>query len=359
MLKQFGPSTWVALAFGGLLAIMLFVPVAAFRYRKTGRLRVRDVAALVAVAVYFVALWSYTLVPMPTPSSLHCVGVNLNPAQFIDDIAADPRPLWRNRALLQVVFNVVLFVPMGFLLRVLARRGIVVAAILGLLTSAAIEFTQLTGVWGLYECAYRVFDVDDLLANTLGATVGSLLALPALRVIGSTSDVQARPARVSLGRRLVGVACDLLVMFAIGFGLVVAWRAFSLYVMSEPLDGDTDWIGTVLAVGVPAAVQLVWILTTGRTLGEATVRLEPVSGPGSVARSRIVKFACGIGGYEFLAALGVPLLLFVFCLVSLAAVIWSKDHRGLSHVVSGMRLRVERPIVAASAARPQPSGQGS
>jgi glycopeptide antibiotics resistance protein len=350
MLKQFGPSTWVALILGGLLAIALFVPVAAFRYRKVGRLRALDVLALVAVAVYFVALWSYTLVPMPSPGSFKCVGPNLNPLGFLSDIAADPRPLWRNRALLQVVFNVVLFAPLGFFLRILARRGVVVAIALGLLISTAIEFTQLTGVWGLYGCAYRVFDVDDLIANTLGAGIGSVLAVPALLVVGAAVHPKAQPLRVSLGRRLVGVGSDLMVMFGIGFGLVVGWRVFSVAVMSWRLEGDTDWIGTVLAVGVPAAVQFGWILAKGRTLGESTVGLQPVASGRSVVGSRILKFIFGVGGYELLAALGVPLLMAAFSVASLAVLIWSEDHRGLSHLVSGMQLRVEQPNVGRSEA---------
>ena len=38
--------------------------------------------------------------------------------------------------------------------------------------SLFVETTQLTGTWGLYACSYRVFDVDDLMTNTLGAVLG-------------------------------------------------------------------------------------------------------------------------------------------------------------------------------------------
>ncbi len=83
--------------------------------------------------------------------------------------------LLRDPAFLQVALNVLLFVPLGVLVRLILKRGVVVATALGLAVSLLIETTQLTGVWHLYDCAYRLFDVDDLVVNTLGALVGSRL----------------------------------------------------------------------------------------------------------------------------------------------------------------------------------------
>ena len=42
-----------------------------------------------------------------------------------------------------------LFVPLGFFIRVIAHRGVVVAGLSGLAISLLIEVTQLTGAWGL------------------------------------------------------------------------------------------------------------------------------------------------------------------------------------------------------------------
>jgi glycopeptide antibiotics resistance protein len=56
----------------------------------------------------------------------------------------------------------------------LARHSIQMrtAVLMGFGLSLSIELTQLTGVWGLYACAYRKFDADDLILNTLGAAIG-------------------------------------------------------------------------------------------------------------------------------------------------------------------------------------------
>lgn len=46
---------------------------------------------------------------------------------------------------------------------------VVTAALAGFAVSLFVEFTQLTGNWFLYPCPCRLFDVDDLIASTVGA----------------------------------------------------------------------------------------------------------------------------------------------------------------------------------------------
>ncbi|MFT4110997.1 VanZ family protein [Propionicimonas sp.] len=342
MLHQFGPSTWVALLVGGLLAVVAFLPVAVLLYRRAGRLRAVDLLILFAVAVYAVALWSYTLVPLPESPSYTCVRANLHLFQFVDDIRTDGRLLLHNRALLQAVFNVVFFLPLGFLLRVLLRRGVVVATLTGLLVSLAIEFTQKTGIWGLYRCAYRVFDVDDLLLNTTGALLGSLFALPIVALLRRRPAVPPATA-VTVGRRLVGVLADLAVVAVVGYSLAIAWRAFALYVLLWPLDSLPGWVDNLLAYGVPAALEGYWVLVRGRTIGEAAVQLEPVAKPGRELRSRLLKFAFGVGGYLVVSGplVEVAPVELAFAGASLVMLFASRHHRGLSHVVADMDLRVE------------------
>ncbi|MCW3156596.1 VanZ family protein [Micropruina sonneratiae] len=344
MLSPFGPSTLTALVLGGLLAIVAFVPVAAARYRRAGRFRPADMAMLLAVAVYAVAMWSYTLVPIPENDGFRCVGHNLHPLAFLADIAAGGRNLLHNRAFLQVALNVVLFVPLGVFLRLLLGRGIVVAALVGLGGSALIEFTQLTGVWGLYHCAYRVFDVDDMLVNTTGALLGSVLAIP-LQRLSSRRRPPPRTTRVTLGRRLIGLLADLLVIGTVGGVLTIAWRVVALYLLQWPTEQLPQWVDIVLSTGVPLLVEGWSVLARGRTIGETMVGLEPRARPGAETRSRVLKLLAGVGGYVVLS-LPVPYfgaLSVVFGALTVGWAIWSRDHRGLSHAVAGMELAIEPP----------------
>lgn len=70
------------------------------------------------------------------------------------------------------------------------------AVAFGLVLSLGVELTQLTAVWGLYPCAYRQFDINDLLLNTLGTALGFWVAR---RVMGGRAA--RRPDRRSVSSR--------------------------------------------------------------------------------------------------------------------------------------------------------------
>ena len=357
---NFGPSTVVAVATGVVLAVLAFIPVAAHRYRARGRLRFLDLVGLLVVAVYAMALWTYTLIPVPEATEYRCAGTNLVPFTFVHDILntiGSTSPL-RNPDLLQALFNVVLFLPLGVVLRWLAKRGVVVATLVGLGISAVIEFTQLTGAWGLFPCAYRVFDVDDLILNTSGALLGSLIAWPFVRLLRDRAPV-ALPAKVTLGRRLVGVLVDLMVVTFIGASLVVAWNATEYLLLYsgpsvEPGSGPLAAIDTSLPrwlLGwLPALlVEGWWVLARGRTCGEAVVALRPVYPDGRTWLRRLVKLVAGVGGYLALTAVPseVSIILGAFSLTSLIAILATKDRRGLSGLVARLPLATEQPAESA------------
>ena len=67
----------IAIALGSVLAVVLLIPVAAVQYRLDGRLGPKDLAILLTAAVYALALWTYTLLPMPAEDTYPCKGVQL------------------------------------------------------------------------------------------------------------------------------------------------------------------------------------------------------------------------------------------------------------------------------------------
>src|SRR5699024_6300881 len=73
--------------------------------------------------------------------------------------------------LLYSVGNIILFIPLGFLLPLLTKKlhSIILVVIVGFLVSLTIELTHATFT------ITRFGTVDDLIFNTLGALIGILL----------------------------------------------------------------------------------------------------------------------------------------------------------------------------------------
>lgn len=343
----------VAIVGGVLLAVAAFVPSAALHYRRAGRFTVADLAALVVVPVYGLALWTYTLLPLPDPTELVCRPALVEPFRFVDDVRAawdgSVLDLLRDPDVLQVLLNVALFVPLGVLLRVRYRRGVLWAGAAGLAVSVVIELTQLTGIWGLYDCAYRFFDVDDLVTNTAGALAGSLLAAPFARDRAAASR---RPDDSSvwvptIGRRLVAITSDLLTMLFVGAVAVVAWRVVLLDLVGRS-PGQIDPVAqSWVQWGTAAAVQAVVVLGAGRTVGEAVVGVRTVArGARWVVPSRLVKLATGAGAVAALGAWDSPWATFAlvaFVAATAAGAVVTRDHRGLSNTLAGLEVEVVPP----------------
>ncbi|UVS81083.1 VanZ family protein [Actinokineospora sp. UTMC 2448] len=346
-----GVSALLAFIGGTALAALLVVPYIAWSYRKRGRFGPGHAVLAFGMLVYALALWTYTLLPVPDTTPEWCARnavrvPQLDPLRFIADfqeerIGSGLGATLRNPALQQVVFNVALFVPMGMFGRHMLHRGLPTVVAMGALTSLFIEFTQLTAVWGLFACPYRLFDVDDLIANTAGAAIGYALA-PLLRVVPG-QRVEAPPGEprpVTTGRRLLGMAVDVVSVTLLGGLLSVAANALWIYgfgAVTAPQ--QLHWLLNY-ALPVSLLLLVVPLAGNGATFGQRVVLINPVGPDGGkpgIGRM-LVRFAVGSGGYFTLDALGLGLPAVALLLVSAVAAGWTRGHRGLSGAAAGLRL---------------------
>ncbi|MDO7907796.1 VanZ family protein [Paenibacillus sp. JX-17] len=258
-----------------LAALLFTMPFLIVQYRRYGY--VNKIRAIMLYLMLLYLMNAYFLVLLPLPASRHNAAmhggtVQLIPLHFIQDIIKETTAVrgdygtyWRmlqERAFLQVLFNIFLTVPFGMFLRYYFRTGWIRCLLLSFALSLSFEVTQLTGIYGIYDHAYRVFDVDDLLANTLGGMTGLVLAawlsglLPRIDKLDEAVDVAAK--RVSYTRRGVAWIVDtLLWMTALNI----------LLVMDIPA---AFWLTTGLYfILIPA-------LTRGRTFGKWLVRIHLV-----------------------------------------------------------------------------------
>lgn len=358
-------SGLLAVLAGAIVAVLAFVPFVALSYRRRGGLTLWRALLWAGAAVYFWSIWTYTLIPLPDGEVYRCAGVNLRLFEFVDDIRAAVAVSGRyltDPAVLQVALNVLLFLPLGFLLRVLGGRGILTAGLAGLVVSGLIETTQLTGVWGIFPCAYRVFDVDDLIANTSGALLGSLLALtvPAQHRGAQRSPDAEHPRPVTRRRRLLGIVCDVVGVWLVGFGVSVVVQAVIALTLGDAATFSTDEVASLAGTAVSTGVWLVVILTTGRSIGDLATRVRFTNGVLPAWVARLTRFLTGAGAYTLLAALPAPwsLLAFLLALATGALLVAWRDGRGLTGWIGRRRLVDDRAGVVSPSVDATSSGRG-
>jgi glycopeptide antibiotics resistance protein len=180
----------VAAALFPFVAALLFFPVWALHRRFYGELHEYRATITALFVFYLMAASLYTVLPLPETSPAFCARqlavshMQLVPFDSFRDIVryADTKGLgWTlgdllaNGAFMQIVLNFLLLLPFGVFVHALFRTSFLETLLLGLLVSLFFELTQLTGVWWLADCPWRVFDVDDLIVNTAGAGLGWLL----------------------------------------------------------------------------------------------------------------------------------------------------------------------------------------
>jgi len=71
-----------------------------------------------------------------------------------------------------VILNIFMTMPFGMYLNYYFKCNIKKTIIISFFLSLFFELTQLTGLYFIYKGPYRLFDVDDLILNTLGGVLG-------------------------------------------------------------------------------------------------------------------------------------------------------------------------------------------
>ncbi|MFE0642897.1 VanZ family protein [Streptomyces sp. NPDC058877] len=251
-----------ALTLFPLVAAAVMIPAAIHGYRTRGRAGGWPVLVFYSFVFYLLAALLQTVMPLPADTDAHCTTVRyaespqLQPFAFQSRISSAANGDWSTGTLLGLpsawttVLNAVLLLPLGVYLRYYFRRRLFSATAVAFATSLFFETTQYTGLWFVYACPYRQFNVDDLTLNTTGAVVGWLLAGPLARLLPANDPDHERTRyghRVTLTRRALAFLIDLA-------GWLVAWT-----LATGLLAAVTDWpTGRLYALPAGAALGLLW-----------------------------------------------------------------------------------------------------
>lgn len=288
MMNAYTMPVITAVIFFPILAGLAVLPYVVIQYRKFGS--VSKLKTLVLFSFGFYLLCAYFLVILPLPAIEKVAQMTsgwtiFQPLQVISLLRAesvfrllDPStylPALKQHVFLQPFFNLMLTLPFGVYLRYLTRMNWKQALLAGLGLSLFFELTQLSGLYFIYPRPYRVFEVDDLILNTLGTGLGFALEPFILRLLPSFSQLNANAVaesgEVSFVRRFSAYAIDWTILNALFIILSFLWPTLTL---------DT-YAHYLLAVAI--YFVLLPLLWKGATPGKHLVKIRLVKLDGSTA----------------------------------------------------------------------------
>ena len=185
------------------LALLITLPYIIYEYHHYGSVNKLRTLIIYSFILYLITIYFLVILPLPTKEEvikMKVINPQLIPLTFIKDIIEDLIELKQINILkiitipsiYTVIFNIIMFMPLGVYLRYYYKCSLKKTLIISLLISLFFEITQLTGLYYIYPRAYRNFDVDDLLINTLGGLLGYLIISPIQKYLPTREDIDTK-----------------------------------------------------------------------------------------------------------------------------------------------------------------------
>lgn len=208
-----------------ILAFLITLPYTIYNYNKYG-----SVLFIRTLLIYLFVLYllsAYFLIIMPLPKIEYVkkltTEVQLVPFYIIKNMIRSVNfdisnihtyiNVLKNPFVYQSIYNLLLMVPFGMFLRYYFKCNLKKTFIFTFLLSLFFELTQLTGLYFIYPNAYRLFDVDDIITNTLGGILGYLIVPIFYKILPTKEDLDLnsykKGMKVSSTKRLITFIIDL------------------------------------------------------------------------------------------------------------------------------------------------------
>ena len=170
-----------------IISVIFTIPFILHNYHKYGSINPFRVLIIYSFILYMITIYFLVILPLPNKSEVvfKTNMVRLIPLEFIRDFMRETsfdiqNPSTYLHTLMEpcfytVAFNLLMTVPFGMYMRYYFKCNLKKTIGFSFMLSLFFEITQLTGLYFIYPYAYRVFDVDDLIINTLGGIIGYAL----------------------------------------------------------------------------------------------------------------------------------------------------------------------------------------
>lgn len=230
-----------------IIAFLITLPYLIIEYHKYGSVPLLRSVIVYTFVLYLLAAFFLVILPLPSREKVLAMPTKapqLVPFTFIKDIIATTNLSLKNPStylaflksptVYTVLFNLFLLFPFGVYLHYYFKKKWYQVLILSFCLSLFFEVTQLTGIYFIYPKAYRLFDVDDLMINTLGGMFGFLMTKPLTVFLPSRSELDQksydRGTSISIYRRGIALFIDLFIVFCLATPLVIVFAGkFSFF----------------------------------------------------------------------------------------------------------------------------------
>ena len=163
-----------------LISTPIFILIRLLIYKKYKRINIKREILLLIFYLFLVGLLSQAFTPSINTSEKR---LNLIPFKIIYDTITELKKGNINYLIISLSGNIIIFIPIGFFIKLLWKCNDVKTVFYGFFTSLFIEITQIF--------IGRGTDIDDLILNTFGVFLGVILykILKKLRSFISRNDL--------------------------------------------------------------------------------------------------------------------------------------------------------------------------
>ncbi len=210
------------------IALVMSTPFILIQYHKYGSISFLKALIIYSFTLYFICAYFLVILPLPKISEVALLTtprMQLIPFSFIIDFIKHTSlnitnihtylSTLKESYFYVPIYNIFLTLPFGIYLRYYFKFNWKKIIIYTFLLSLFYEITQLSGLYFIYPRGYRLFDVDDLLLNTLGGLVGYFIAKPVIKKLPTIekieNDAKEKGKKISGFKRTTSLFLDLFI----------------------------------------------------------------------------------------------------------------------------------------------------
>ena len=315
-METFSYAIKVAFLAFPLVALLFTIPYIIHQYHKYGSVSSYRTIIIYSFLLYMITAYFLVILPLPSIKSVSKMttpSYNLIPFQFISEIFSDTGfivsdfatyfPTLKNPVVYESLFNILLTIPFGIYLHYYFEFSFKKTLFYSFCLTLFFECTQLTGLYFIYPRGYRVFDVDDLILNTLGGVIGYVIAFIPLKFLPTRKEIDEtslkKGAKVSFIKRVVSFTIDFIIY---GIFLFIA-----LYLTHHYLEKWLSIFSVIFILWSLLYYVIIPCLLKGKTLSMKFFHLEFTSSK-KVTWLRILAYYFWMIVFYILLPLGLTML---------------------------------------------------